>query len=45
MNIFNIDLNNINLDNNFANNFYEVDDNTIILVRLLVWHHKFKKCK
>ena len=41
MNIFNIDLNNINLD--FGNNFYEVDDDTIILVRLLVWHNKFEK--
>ena len=37
--ILNIDLNNINLDNNF----HENDLNTIILIRLLVWHIKFEK--
>ena len=37
--ILNIYHNNINLDNNFA----EDDPDTIILIRLLVWHIKFEK--
>ena len=41
--IFNIDLNNINLDNNFDGD----DPDTIILIRLLAWHShsKFEKRK
>ena len=39
--ILNIDLNNINLDNNFD----EDDNDTIILIRLLAWHIKFEKRK
>ena len=39
--ILNIDLNNIN----HGNNFYKDDTDTIILIRLLVWHIKFKKDK
>ena len=39
--IFNIDLNNINLDNNFD----EDDPDVIILLRLLAWYIKFKKRK
>ena len=41
MDILNIDLNNINLDNNFD----EDDPDTIILARRLVWHIKFEKRK
>ena len=41
MGILNIDLNNINLDNNFD----EDDSDNIILIRLLAWHIKFEKCK
>ena len=41
MGIVNIDLNNINLDNNFD----EDDPETIILIRLLAWHIKFEKRK
>ena len=41
MGILNIDLNNINLDNNFD----EDDPDTIILIRLLAWHIRFEKCK
>ena len=41
MGILNIDLNNINLDNNFD----EEHPDTIILVRLLAWHIRFEKCK
>ena len=41
MGIFNIDLNNINLDNNLD----EDDPDTIILVRLLAWHIKFEERK
>ena len=41
MGILNIDLNNINLDNNFD----EDDVDTIILIRFLAWHIKFKKRK
>ena len=41
MDILNIDLNNINLDNNFD----EDDPDTIILIRLLAWHFKFEKHK
>ena len=37
----NIDLNIINFDNNFN----EDDPDTIILIKLLVWHIKFEKCK
>ena len=36
-----IDLNNINLDDNFD----EEDPNIIIHIRLLAWHIKFEKCK
>ena len=39
--IYNIDLNNINLDNNFD----EDNPGTIIHFRLLVWHIKSEKCK
>ena len=39
MGILNIDLNNINLDNNFD----EDDPETIILIRLLGWYIKFEK--
>ena len=39
--IFNIDLNNIDLDNNFD----EDDPDTIILIRLLAFHIKFEKRK
>ena len=41
MGIVNIDLNNINLDDNFD----EEDPDTIILIRLLAWHSKFEKHK
>ena len=41
MGVFNIDLNNLNLDNNFD----EDDPATIILIILLVWHIKFEKFK
>ena len=41
MGILTIDLNNINLDNNFD----EDDLYTIIIVRLLTWHIKFEKRK
>ena len=41
MDILNIDLNKINLDNNFD----EDDPDTIIHVRLLAWHIKFEKPK
>ena len=39
--ILNIDLNNINLDNDFD----EENPDTIIYVRLLAWHFRFKKRK
>ena len=39
MGILTVNLNNINLDNNFD----EDDPDTIILIRLLAWHSKFKK--
>ena len=39
--ILNIDLNNINLDNNFD----EDDPDTVIFTRLLAWHIKFEKHK
>ena len=39
MSIFSVNLNTINLDNNFDEN----DPDTIILTRLLAWHSKFKK--
>ena len=41
MGILNIDLNSINLDNNFD----EDDPDTIILISLLDWHIKFEKPK
>ena len=41
MGIFNIDLNNINLDNNFDKYYPD----TIILIRVLAWHIKFEKRK
>ena len=41
MGILKIDLNNINLDNNFN----EDDPDAIILIRLLAWHIKFKNVK
>ena len=41
MGILNIDLDNISLDDNLD----EDDPDTIILIRLLVWHIKFRKCK
>ena len=42
MGILNIDLNNINLEDT---NYDEDDPDTIIHIRLLAWHIKFKKCK
>ena len=39
--ILNIDINNINLDNSFD----EDDPDTIIIIRILAWHIKFKKRK
>ena len=42
MGIFNVDLNNINLDDT---NYDEDDPDAIILVRLLAWHNKFEKRK
>ena len=41
MGILNIDLNNINLDNNFE----EDDPDTVIHIRLLAWHITFEKRK
>ena len=41
MALLNIDLNNINLDNNFD----EDDPDTIILISLLAWDIKFEKSK
>ena len=41
MGILNIDLNNVNLGNNFD----EDDRGTIIHIRLLAWHIKFEKCE
>ena len=41
MGILNIDLNNINLENNFD----EDESDTIILIRILTWHTKFEKRK
>ena len=41
MDIHNIDLNNINLDNNFD----EDEPYSIILIRLLAWHIKLEKRK
>ena len=41
MNIVYIDLNKINLDDNFD----KKDPNTMIPVRLLAWHIKFRKRK
>ena len=39
--ILSVNPNNVNLDNNFD----EDDLDTIILIRLLAWHSKFKKRK
>ena len=41
MGILNIDLNNINLDHGFDRD----DPDTIILIRVLAWHAKFRKRK
>ena len=41
MSILNIDLNNINLDNNFDEN----NPDSIILIRFFAWRNKFEKCK
>ena len=41
MDILSVNLNNINLDNNFD----EDDPDLIIFIRLLVWHSKSKTCK
>ena len=41
MGILSVNLNNINLDNNFD----EADSDTIILIRRLAWYSKFKKHK
>ena len=41
MGILNIDLNNISLDDNFD----EDDPDTVIFIRLLAWHIKFRICK
>ena len=41
MGIVNIDLNDINLDNDFD----EDDPDNVILIRLFVWHIKFEKHK
>ena len=41
MGILNMDLNNINIDINFD----EAHTETMILIRLLVWHIKFEKWK
>ena len=41
LNIYNIDLNNINFDNNFDKH----DPDTNILIRLLSWHNKLEKRK
>ena len=41
MGIPNVDLNNIGLDNNFDENYSD----TIIVIKLLVWHIKFEKHK
>ena len=41
MGTFNIDINNINLDNNFD----EDEPDTIILIRLLAWLIESEKCK
>ena len=40
MDIFNLDVNNINLDDT---NYKEDSPETIIHIRLLAWHIKFKK--
>ena len=42
MSLLSVSLNNINLDDT---NYGEDDPNTIILIRLLVWHIKFIKSK
>ena len=41
MGILNIDLDNINLDNNF----HKHDSGTNILIKILSWHIKFEKRK
>ena len=40
MGILSVNLNNVNLDNNF-----DEDDRDTILIRLLAWYSKFKKGK
>ena len=42
MGILSVNLNNINLDNKFDEDDPEA---IIIIIRLLAWHSKFKKCK
>ena len=39
--IFSVNLNNVNLDNNFDEDWPD----TIVLIRLLAWYSKFKKWK
>ena len=41
MGILSLNLNNIDLDNNFDKDHLD----TIILIRLLAWHNKFKEVK
>ena len=41
MGIFNVDLNNTNLDNNIDEDYPD----TVIHIRLLAWHIRFEKCK
>ena len=41
MGILSIDLNNINLENNFD----EDDPDNITLAKILAWHIRFEKCK
>ena len=42
MGVINVNLNSINL---CSTNYDEDDPDTIILLRLLIWHIKFEKCK
>ena len=41
MGILNVNLDNINLDDNFD----EDDPDTIVVIRLLTWHSKFERHK
>ena len=43
MGILGVDLDQMNLDDD--NNFYEDDSDTIIHIRLLAWHNKFKNAE